>query len=334
MFFSIVVPVFNVENYIRECLDSISNQTFKNFEVILVDDGSTDNSGLICDEYASNDIRFIVIHKTNEGLLLARRTGIKKCRGDYIVHCDSDDYLEVSLLEKIRKAIDNTGSDMVMYGYDIVDNAHNVIENHYDTFDSNKFFGKKEKELIIRELTSTTWLNNMWSKATRRQCVDFDIDYTKYKELKMGEDLFQVIPCVANCQSFVYIAEPLYHYRKNDTGMSKNISTEYIINHVTVGKRTENYLRTANISNDILIGFYNRYVRELQKYLIRFLMSGIDRTQYKNLFFNATRNSVYINAMNSKELWLSNKLLNAYLNPAFFRLTHNTSKIVFHKQMG
>ena len=91
MLFSIVVPVYNVELYIDECMKSLLGQSFKKFEIILVDDGSTDSSGKKCDYYASLDSRVKVIHKRNEGLLLARRTGLKECQGEYILHCDSDD---------------------------------------------------------------------------------------------------------------------------------------------------------------------------------------------------------------------------------------------------
>ena len=91
--FSVVVPVYNVENYLSQCLNTLVNQSFKDFELILVNDGSTDTSGSLCEEWGKKDHRIKVIHKTNEGLGFARNTGIENCTGDYIVFVDSDDYV-------------------------------------------------------------------------------------------------------------------------------------------------------------------------------------------------------------------------------------------------
>ena len=93
--FSIIVPVYNVEKYLTKCIDSILEQTFSDFEVILVDDGSTDNCGIICDQYVEKDDRIQVIHKKNEGLVCARKTGISKASGQYILNVDSDDYISL-----------------------------------------------------------------------------------------------------------------------------------------------------------------------------------------------------------------------------------------------
>ena len=92
---SVIIPVYNVEKYLKRCLDSVINQTYKNLEIILVDDGSTDNSGKICDEYAKNDKRIIVIHKENGGVSVARNIGLDICTGDYVNFIDSDDWIDL-----------------------------------------------------------------------------------------------------------------------------------------------------------------------------------------------------------------------------------------------
>ena len=99
---SIIVPVYNVENYIHRCLDSLMDQTYKNLEIILVDDGSTDSSGIICDEYSKKDRRIQVIHKKNGGLVSARKAGILLATGEYSTYVDSDDWIEDSAYEKRR----------------------------------------------------------------------------------------------------------------------------------------------------------------------------------------------------------------------------------------
>ena len=100
---SVIVPVYNVEKYLRQCLDSIINQTYRNLEIILVDDGSTDSSGIICDEYAQIDARIKVIHKENGGLSSARNAGLDVCTsgGDFIAFVDSDDWLEPDMYERL-----------------------------------------------------------------------------------------------------------------------------------------------------------------------------------------------------------------------------------------
>ena len=97
---SVIVPVYNAEKYIRACLDSIVNQTYKNLEIILVDDGSTDGSGAICDEYADKDVRIKVIHSTNKGVTAARINAFKTSSGDYITFVDTDDFLDCNMLKK------------------------------------------------------------------------------------------------------------------------------------------------------------------------------------------------------------------------------------------
>ncbi len=110
---SILIPVYNVDRYLKKCLDSISTQTFKDFEVILVDDGSTDDCGRICDEYTRKDSRFSVIHKNNEGVAKARITAFEHCTGDLITFIDSDDYVHPEYLERLSQPILGNGMDMV-----------------------------------------------------------------------------------------------------------------------------------------------------------------------------------------------------------------------------
>lgn len=98
---SVIVPVFNTERFIRQCLDSIRQQTYGEFEVIVVDDGSTDRSGAICDEYAQEDTRFKVIHQSNGGVSVARQTGIDAAIGDYTIHIDPDDWVDPTMLEEL-----------------------------------------------------------------------------------------------------------------------------------------------------------------------------------------------------------------------------------------
>ena len=110
---SIGIPIYNVEKYLRECLDSITNQTFKNFEAIIVDDGSTDNSFVICQEYVAKDNRFKLIHQENKGLAGARNTCLKYMKGEYVTWVDSDDVVDNNYLERLLETQEKTGTDIV-----------------------------------------------------------------------------------------------------------------------------------------------------------------------------------------------------------------------------
>ena len=112
--FSIIVPVYNVEQYLKDCIESILKQSFENYEILLIDDGSTDRSGLICDEYVSSDSKITAFHKENGGLSDARNYGIKRAQGEYLVFIDSDDYIEPDALDKFNKQLEELNNPDVL----------------------------------------------------------------------------------------------------------------------------------------------------------------------------------------------------------------------------
>ena len=114
---SVIVPIYNVEKYLRKCVDSILNQTYKNLEIILVDDGSPDNCGNICDEYALSDSRIRIIHKKNGGLSDARNAGLDIARGNYILFVDSDDYIDETMVEKLYEALEKEKAEMSLCSF-------------------------------------------------------------------------------------------------------------------------------------------------------------------------------------------------------------------------
>ena len=120
---SVIIPVYKVEQYLPECLDSIINQTYKNLEIICIDDGSPDNSGKILDEYASKDNRIRVIHKENGGISSARNAGLDIATGDWISFVDSDDWLDINTYEKLLSSADEANTDIVMFGNCSVNNG-------------------------------------------------------------------------------------------------------------------------------------------------------------------------------------------------------------------
>lgn len=143
---SVVIPVYNVEKYLKECVDSVINQTYENLDIILVDDGATDNSGTICDEYSEKDSRIRVIHRENGGLSAARNTGMDAACGEYIYFLDSDDYLELSAISDLVSIIEEENTDFVFFDgyvfYTDCEPGEKVYsysrESRYDSDDSKK----------------------------------------------------------------------------------------------------------------------------------------------------------------------------------------------------
>ncbi len=131
MRFSVIVPIYNVENYLAECIESVLSQSFSDFELILVDDGSPDNCGKICDEYAKKDSRIRLIHKENGGLVSARKAGIKLAAGEYVVNLDSDDKIAPEMLERANEIIKEYNADLISFSIEFFDekSAEKVFEN-------------------------------------------------------------------------------------------------------------------------------------------------------------------------------------------------------------
>ena len=176
MFFSVLVPVYNTSEYLAECMDSILSQSFRDFEVVLLDDGSTDNSGQLCDEYAQKDDRVRVIHKQNEGLMMTRRRGFKEAKGDYFICVDSDDYIAPNLLESVVKAIDRYEPDMVMYNFQYFSDSGEVFPSRL-RIENETVFSAENKEKVYAYRLLTDDINSLCMKALNREIVDIDADY-------------------------------------------------------------------------------------------------------------------------------------------------------------
>lgn len=147
---SVIVPIYNVEKYLRQCLDSLLSQTYKNIEVIMVDDGSSDNCGVICDEYAEKYSNFIAVHKENAGLGMARNTGLENAHGQYVIFIDSDDYISDSLIEGLRKELKSHRVDVCISGFKCTVEGQRSVQ-----YESECYPGKKARtELLPRMIGS------------------------------------------------------------------------------------------------------------------------------------------------------------------------------------
>lgn len=185
VFFTAAVCVYNTEKYLRECLDSVLNQSYKNFELLIVDDGSTDGSGKVCDEYAEKDSRVRVIHTENRGLLLARRTAFENARGDYFIFFDSDDTVDPKIFTLINEEIQKSHCDMVFF--DLSKCYSDGTSAHEKLFDERKTFDKSNKRELWELLLSSRF-NSLCLKCIRRSAFAYTFDTEFYRGYSRGED--------------------------------------------------------------------------------------------------------------------------------------------------
>lgn len=221
---SIIVPIYNIELYLKQCLDSLYNQTYNNIEIILVDDGSTDGSSEICDMYMIKDRRFRVIHKSNEGLVCARKTGLSAATGAYIAYVDGDDWIEPNMIERLYDILISENVDIAMCGrYEDTGDMHRPIyhgiaEGRYDK-------GQLMKQVYPNMIVNGGFFEwglfpGVWDKLFKRESLErFQMDVDN--RLTMGEDAACTYPCLLNAKSIYVLHECLYHYRQTTTSMVK-----------------------------------------------------------------------------------------------------------------
>lgn len=222
MRFSILVPIYNVGKCIDEMLASIDAQTFRDFELVLVDDGSTDGCQDVCDDYCAANSGAKVIHKPNGGLISARRVGISHALGEYVLFVDADDMLKSNALEDINRVIEEYSSDIVIYNADIFDG-----NSRQPFFEHELPEGPvKDKRVIYDKLFLSYSMNSMCLKAMKRTLLDADRDYSEFYDCSVAEDLLQSVPVYIAAENIYYLDKALYDYR-TDSGMTHKCNPSY-----------------------------------------------------------------------------------------------------------
>lgn len=220
---SIVIPIFNTENYLDRCIESIINQEYREIEVILVDDGSPDKCPQKCDEWAEKDKRIQVIHKTNEGLGMARNTGIDNATGNYILFVDSDDYIVEHSLVKIVTAIKHYKTELLLFGFNFVDSKGIIKKQRIPTTEKLFYEGNEIQEYILPCLFFPYDQNhrktNLWGSAWT--CV-YSVDliqrcgwrFVSEREY-VSEDVYSLLKLYKDVKSVSLISKPFYNYCDN-----------------------------------------------------------------------------------------------------------------------
>lgn len=294
---SIIVPVYNVEDYLKHCIESIIKQTYRNIEILLLDDGSTDNSGKICDEYELKDSRIKVIHKKNEGLSATRNLGIKICTGEYLSFIDSDDSVTEDYCETLYKSITENNADISSISYKVVRTNGDVI------LDATQNNGLEQNETtvyegieIIKELLKQNTIKNFaWNKLFKKSIIsDFQVG-VNYEDIVFS---FEVL---GKINRLAYTNKACYNYLKRNSSITATITEDNLVDFGTaiIGRyelvknkypELMDYNMYAFLESTLAISIKNviseRKFKRVEEDSIKFVNIIIDYVKENEGFFN------------------------------------------------
>lgn len=223
--FSVLIPCYNVQKYVEECIESVVAQSFGSWEIIAINDGSTDSTGAILDSLGERlGSRMTVVHTENRGLLLARREAFRRAVGRYLICLDSDDGLRQDALELLADAIRAHPGSLIQFRFSRSSDFGGPAYPEYPQ-------GKTERQLDVswlrRQVCSSSSYNNLSGKAIPCECVDSERDYSCYQYMRNAEDLLQLIEVLNRAHSVVLIEDVLYFYRVNSASITQTFQPRF-----------------------------------------------------------------------------------------------------------
>lgn len=227
---SVVLPIYNVERYLECCIESVVSQTYRNLEIILVNDGSPDNCPKICDEWAKQDGRIKVVHKQNEGLGMARNTGIEHATGEYICFFDSDDCVAPNLIEEAYSLAEKTKADIVTYGYCNMGKDGKLKQAIVPKTTKDVYQGEEVQEIFLPDLIADDLNNGIYSNLSISAWASFysmelikrvGWKFVSEREI-ISEDVYSLLVLYKYVQKVAVLSKALYYYRENSNSLSRS----------------------------------------------------------------------------------------------------------------
>ncbi len=278
---SVIIPIYNCEKYLNECISSVLEQTYKDFELILVDDGSTDNSLNICYEFAKKDSRIIVIHQDNGGVSSARNKGLKNAKGEFITFVDSDDYVENDWLKMLITAILTNNADVSVCGI--------KLDNQLRCLYENKLLTKDE---LLSELQKNGLLYSVFNKLYRREKLAAEFK----NGLKFGEDLLFNLEYFRKINTIAVVAQALYFYRTdNVNSATTGFREDKFDNILYLYNQTSDFCKTIadeRVRNEIQNRFAALHVWDYLGNMQRFIEKGCSTYKEDYIYFKAVLSKV------------------------------------------
>lgn len=250
---SIIIPVYKVEKYLEKCIQSVINQTYENLQIILVDDGSPDNCGKICDEYAQKDHRIEVIHKSNGGLSDARNKGLEIAKGEYIGFIDSDDYIESDMYEVLYNLLKQYNADVSICNFYTVSQGKIAIKNA-----ENRIKEYNRIEILKEVLLDNNIQSYAWNKLYKKELFD----EIKYPVGKKYEDIGTTFYLLEKCNKVVVTGKPEYYYINRQDSIVNNVTETTITDYIELIMQRYDYIE-ENIKE---LSSYNKdYLKRILK---------------------------------------------------------------------
>lgn len=314
VFLTVAVPVYNAERFLDICLKSIFSQRFEDYEVLLVDDGSTDRSLQICYKWKRKyPMRVRVIAKENSGSLLTRRICLKEAKGQFIYIMDADDYLLCDdLFSSVQKIITNNNCDLVFFN---ATSDHNNSKYYDYPFVNQEVFEKNSLNNLYKVFIEGDSLNSLWNKVFSRELVDWNVDYSKYKKVTNGTDWFQTIPILFNAKKIVYLDLNAYYYRlSNNSNSIVHSFKPSIYYSLKCGfLRMKKYFGEFCKENELQEALRSRALNIISTsvYKVRLLPNNTDKTAYRYIKMIGEDNFFRLNYSNKamRYLPLSRRLI-------------------------
>lgn len=228
---SVVIPVYNVEKYLSKCIESVINQTYWNIEILLINDGSTDNCGLICDKYAVKDNRVRVIHKENGGLSAARNIGLGLANGHYIAFLDSDDYIDSEMYETLVDALENADADIAACGFKEVYQNKTIVNSHTNSVTIYDKVGAVNS--LFAETKNVRF--EVWNKVFKKEIIGS----IRFKDRQIFEDVYFDRNVFLKISSLVYIDKPMHNYLKEREG---NTNSHFSDSKLSIFKEFDDFI--------------------------------------------------------------------------------------------
>ena len=314
---SVIIPVYNVEKYLRECLDSLINQSFKDFEVICIDDGSTDKSYKILEEYSQKDSRIKVLKQEHNGAGAARNLGIEIAKGKYIQFLDSDDYFEPNMLEELYNTAEKFGADMAVCSARKVDEAGNIVESgnphspiKLEICPINKPFSKKDFPKDIFSLFSSAPWNKLYLKSL---IADNNL---KFQNISSCNDIGFVRIADACAERIVVINKELINYRFNRSGSIANTRAAKTTNLLKAGGYVKDFL----VKNNLYESLKDAHINAMKK-TVSWEISMCSDEQYKNFLAE-------LKQLNDWKVFLP-VLRKEYITPDYIKNFIGDKKVMF-----
>ena len=275
---SVIVPVYNCEAYLEKCIQSIVSQTYTALELILIDDGSVDTSGKICDDWASLDNRIRVFHKNNEGQGIARNFGLECAKGKYIYFVDSDDYLTENAIEKAYSAITTHQSDIVIFGFSSVNSSEKIINTFLPNMPKQVYTENEIVDLFLPELVAPEnddadkrcLYMSIWCCLFSRELINrVNWRFVSEREI-VSEDVYSLLKLYADVKKVSVLSEPLYFYRQNEVSFSRTYSYDRYDKIV--------YFYTESIKLCSTLGYPNNVSERLKSPYLSYTIACLKQT--------------------------------------------------------